>query len=428
MHRTVAVILGGGRGQRLLPLTRDRAKPAVPLAGEYRLIDIPVSNCLNSGLHRIYVLTQFNTVSLHRHINHTYKFDDFGERFVEILAAQQTGQGEQWYQGTADAVRQNLPHMRLHSADRCLILSGDQLYRMDFRRMLHRHTQAKAAVTLAVLPVSRDQARSLGVVRLGPEGAICEFCEKPQDDATLDRFAAPPEMLRAAGIEPAGRTHLASMGIYLFNTDTLDAALSRDDAEDFGKQVIPRTIRECEGCVAAYLFDGYWEDIGTTGAFFEANLNLTDPVPQFDFFDEDNPVWTHPRHLPASKLNRCDAERVILGDGCIVDRSRLRRCVIGLRSVVREGCELENVVMMGADFFETSEHRRRHATEGVPPLGLGRNVRVRNAIIDKNARVGDDVVLENRAGERERDGPDYWVREGIIIVPRSGIIPPGTVL
>lgn len=428
MDATICVILGGGAGQRLYPLTRDRAKPAVPLAGKYRLIDIPVSNCLNSGLNRIFVLTQFNTASLHSHINHTYKFDDFGGGFVEILAAEQTAESKDWYQGTADAVRRNLGHLPVTQADRCVILSGDQLYHMDLSSMLAYHKQHRATITIAATPVTRAQASALGVLKTGPDLNITSFCEKPKTDELLDEYTVESESLRSVGIEPAGRTHLASMGIYIFETAALVEALERDDHDDFGGQVIPETIARCTGCVYAYPFDGYWEDIGTIPSFFEANLNLTEPVPQFNFFDENNPVWTHPRYLPATKLNSCDAQRVIIGDGSILDQCRLRRCVIGLRSIIREGCDLENVVMMGADFFETPEHRRRHETEGLPPIGLGRNVRARNAIIDKNARIGDGAVIENRAGLAQYDGPDFWVRDGIVIVPRSGVIAPGTVI
>lgn len=428
MQRTVCIILGGGRGQRLYPLTRDRAKPAVPLAGKYRLIDIPVSNCINSGLNRISILTQFNTASLHRHISHTYKFDDFGGGYVEILAAEQTTDNTGWYQGTADAVRQNLRHLRLESADLCLILSGDQLYQMDFRKLIQHHKDRQARITIAAIPVTREQAGSLGILKTGPGLVITDFCEKPGPDDDLDRLVSNVDELRTAGIHAPDRPLLASMGIYVFEVDTLRQSLMHEHADDFGKEIIPQMIQQCSGCVYAYPFDGYWEDIGTIPSFFEANLNLTEPVPPFNFFDEDHPVWTHPRYLPASKLNGCDAERVIIGDGSIVDHSRLRRCVIGLRSVVRAGCDLEEVVMMGADFFETPEHRRRHETEGLPPVGLGRGVKVRRAIIDKNARIGDGAVIENRDGVRERDAEDHFIREGIVIIPRSGVVQPGTVI
>ncbi len=428
MERVACVILGGGRGQRLQPLTTERAKPAVPLAGKYRLIDIPVSNCLNSGLNRVHVLTQFNTASLHRHITHTYKFDDFCGGFVEVLAAEQTADNTGWYQGTADAVRQNLRHLHFESADLCLILSGDQLYRMDFRDMIRGHRERQAEVTIAAIPVRRDQASALGVLQVGANCAIQDFCEKPSDDEALNRFAAEPEALCSLGMEANGRTHLASMGIYLFNCDTLMQALSASEDDDFGKQIIPGAIAGAKGRVFAFPFDGYWEDIGTIPSFFEANLALTDPVPPFDMFDEDHPVWTHPRYLPPSKLNACDAESVIIGDGSVIDRSVLRRCVVGLRSVIREGCELHNVVMMGADFFETRAHRRRHQDEGLPPIGLGKDVIIRNAIIDKNARIGYGSVITNERGVQNHEGPDYWIRDGIVIVPRSGSIAPGTII
>jgi glucose-1-phosphate adenylyltransferase len=325
MGQTVCIILGGGRGTRLQPLTRDRSKPAVPLAGKYRLIDIPVSNCLNSGLKHIFVLTQFNTASLHRHIAHTFKFDDFGGGFVEVLAAEQTIDNTGWYQGTADAVRQNLRHLNMPNTDLCLILSGDQLYQMDFRRMIDFHRQREAAITVAVTPVRRSEAGALGILQTGPELQITQFHEKPKDPTVLDALTTDPASLATLGINAPDRPYLASMGIYLFNAEVLREALAAIEADDFGGQIIPQTIERCANCVYAFPFEGYWEDIGTIGSFFEANLNLTEPVPRFNLFDEDHPVWTHPRYLPASKLNACDAERVIVGDGSILDRSRLRR-------------------------------------------------------------------------------------------------------
>jgi len=428
MDRVVCAILGGGRGTRLQPLTRDRAKPAVPLAGKYRLIDIPVSNCLNSKLNRIHVLTQFNTASLHRHIAHTYKFDDFGGGFVEVLSAEQTDDNAGWYQGTADAVRQNLRHVRLEGADLCLILSGDQLYRMDFREMIRYHRERDATISIAAIPVRREQARSLGVLNIDATGAISEFCEKPDAEQLLDEFTVDQQAMQAAGVDPGDRTHLASMGIYLFDADTLVRSLQQDNAEDFGKEVIPQAIQRFAGRVYAFPFDGYWEDIGTIPAFFKANLDLTLHQPPFDFFDEDKPVWTHPRYLPPAKVNSCEARGVVISDGSIIDRSALSSCVVGLRSIIREGCELDSVVMMGADFFEMPAHQNRHKAEGLPPIGLGRNVAVRNAIIDKNARIGDGAIIQNRAGVRDLDADNYCIREGITIVPRSGVIHPGTVI
>ncbi|MBP8954257.1 MAG: glucose-1-phosphate adenylyltransferase [Armatimonadetes bacterium] len=428
MGRINCIILGGGRGTRLHPLTRDRAKPAVPLAGKYRLIDIPVSNCLNSGLNRVYVLTQFNTASLHRHIMHTYKFDDFGGGFVEILAAEQTVENPDWYQGTADAVRQNLRHLNLEGADLCVILSGDQLYRMDLMRMIAHHRDCCAEITIATIPVAREEAGALGVLKVGADYRIGSFFEKPDTEEALDAMTIAPQDFHAVGLDPGRRTHLASMGIYVFNAEVLLRALEESDADDFGKQIIPDAIQREGSRVFAFPFDGYWEDIGTIPAFFKANLALTDPVPPFDMFDEDRPIWTHPRYLPPCKLNRCDATGVIIGDGTVIEQSRLKRCVIGLRSIVREGCDLDNVVMMGADFYETPEHYGRHRAQGLPPIGLGKNVKVRNAIIDKNARIGDGCEILNRDGILERDGDDYCVREGIVIIPRSGVMQPGTVI
>ena len=423
---TVAVVLGGGRGTRLFPLTQERAKPAVPLAGQYRLIDIPVSNCINSGINHVHVLTQFESHSLHRHIAHTYKFDMFGDGYVEILAAEQTMDNSDWYQGTADAVRQNLRHLHLQGARRAVILSGDQLYRMDLRKMLAFHDRTHAEVTVAAIPVLRAEAGSLGILKADEHARIVRFEEKPKQDAVLDEMTLDPAHLRAAGIEPGERTHLASMGIYIFNVDVMLEMLADETHEDFGKQILPEAVRTRR--VSAYYFDGYWEDIGTIGAFFEANLSLTDPVPRFDFYDEDAPIYTHPRFLPPAKINAAQVEGAIIGDGCVIDRCVLERTLIGVRGIIGEGSELRGVIHMGADFFETETDKRSNRRHGLPDVGIGRGCIVERAIIDKNARVGDGVVIRNAAGLQEYDGDGYYVRDGIVIVPRGGIVKPGTVV
>lgn len=415
MQRTVAVIMGGGRGTRLYPLTRDRAKPAVPLAGKYRLIDIPLSNCVNSGLRRIFVLTQFNTASLHRHIRTTYNFDIFSHGYVHILAAEQTFHSEAWYQGTADAVRKNLRHLQLETADRVLILSGDQLYRMDFSALLDEHVHSGAEATIAVLPVTRPEARGFGILRV-TDGHITEFVEKPQTDELLDRLALPT---------PHGdRTHLGSMGIYCFEREILRELLADEEKEDFGKQVIPEAIRRCH--VHAYEFDGYWEDIGTIRSFYEANLELTQPLPRFNFFDEEAPVYTRPRNLPPAKFQHCDLERSVITEGSVLEPCEVRGSVLGVRSLVGAGTVIADSVIMGSDYFE-SEERLREDGVGLP-MGIGRNCHINGAILDKNCRVGDNVIINARHGQPDEETDRYVVRDGIVVIPRETILPSGTVI
>ena len=423
---TVAVVLGGGRGTRLFPLTQERAKPAVPLAGQYRLIDIPVSNCINSGIDHVHVLTQFESHSLHRHIAHTYKFDMFGDGYVEILAAEQTMANSDWYQGTADAVRQNLRHLHLAGAKRAVILSGDQLYRMDLRKMLAFHDRTHAEVTVAAIPVLRAEAGSLGILKTDAHARIVRFEEKPKEEAVLDEMNLDPAQVRAAGIEPGDRTHLASMGIYIFNVDVMLEMLEDESNEDFGKQILPAAVRTRR--VSAYYFDGYWEDIGTIGAFYEANLSLTDPMPRFDFYDEDAPIYTHPRFLPPAKINAAQVEGAIIGDGCVIDRCVLDRTLIGVRGIIGEGSELHGVIHMGADFFETETDKRSNRRHGLPDVGIGPGCIIERAIIDKNARVGEGVVIRAAADQPDCDGDGYYIRDGIVIVPRGGIVKPGTVI
>ncbi|MDQ6807816.1 MAG: glucose-1-phosphate adenylyltransferase, partial [Verrucomicrobiota bacterium] len=376
-QRTLAVIMGGGAGTRLFPLTRDRSKPAVPLGGKYRLVDIPISNCLNSGLRSIYVLTQFNSMSLHRHIQASYKFDNFSRSFVDILAAQQTPEGSEWYQGTADAVRQNMRYFLEQPFDYYLILSGDQLYRMDFRSLLRQHIESGADITLATKPVQRPQASEFGIMQSDADRRVTRFVEKPKEDAVLDELKLGAELLASIGSGAEEELFQASMGIYVFNREVLVDCLNNNLA-DFGKHVIPHAIGQRN--VSAYIFNGYWEDIGTIRAFYEANLDLTEVLPQYSFFDASAPIYTHPRFLPGSKINGATLRQAIIADGCIISDAHVERSVVGVRSTIRTGATIRNSIIMGADFYETDT---THIPPGVPPIGIGRNCVIDRAIIDK---------------------------------------------
>ncbi len=409
--------MGGGAGTRLFPLTKDRSKPAVPLGGKYRLVDIPISNCLNSGLRSIYVLTQFNTMSLHRHIQASYKFDNFSRSFVDILAAQQTPAGSQWYQGTADAVRQNLRYFLEQPYEYFLILSGDQLYRMDFRILLHQHIRSGADITLAVTPVGRAAASDFGIMLSGPDHRITRFEEKPKEAAVLDELKLDRATLAAIGRQPEEELFQASMGIYIFNRQVLVDCLEGDLA-DFGKHVIPKAIGERH--VNAYVFEGYWEDIGTIRAFYEANLDLTNLVPLYSFFEAQAPIYTHPRFLPGSKINGANLRQAIISDGCIISDAHIERSVIGVRSIIRSGATIRNSVIMGGDYFEMDS-----STASLPRIGIGRNCVIDRAIIDKNARIGDGVVITPEGKAENLDAENYFIRDGIVVVPKDAIIPAG---
>ncbi len=424
-QNVLAVIMGGGRGTRLHPLTKERCKPAVPLAGKYRLVDIPISNCLNSGINRMFLLTQFNTASLHRHIQSTYRFDPFSGGIVEILSAEQTEKGDNWYQGTADAVRQNLHHFADHKHDIVLILSGDQLYRMDFRLILAQHIETKAHVTIAALPVAAENVEGLGVMRVNDDLSIAEFAEKPKDRAVIDRLVLSEEVQSKLKFTTGGKHCLASMGIYVFNRRSLVEALN-NNMTDFGKEVIPSLLGRAR--LFSYIFEGYWEDIGTVRAFFDANLQLTDLVPPFNFFASGVPIYTHARYLPASKINRCTFDHVIVGDGSIITEAHLKRCVIGIRSVVREGCRLENVVMMGADDYENERDIRANSENGVPNIGIGHNTILKDSIIDKGARIGSNVVLDPAGKPSEFESHGVYIRDGVLVVPKNAIVPNNTVI
>ncbi len=416
---TLAIIMGGGAGTRLFPLTKDRSKPAVPLGGKYRLVDIPISNCLNSGIRQIYILTQFNSVSLHRHIHASYKFDHFSRSFVEILAAQQTPHSTTWYQGTADAVRQNLRYFLEYHYDYYLILSGDQLYRMDYRKLLQQHIASGSDITIATLPVDREAAKSFGIMHSNDKGLITRFVEKPKEDDLLDELTMPETLLKPLGLEPDSNLYQASMGIYVFNRDVLKKCLDNDSV-DFGRDIIPGAINSNR--VSSYTFQGYWEDIGTIRSFFEANLELTDIVPQFSFFESLSPIYTHPRFLPASKVNAASLKRAIISDGCVISDAHLERCIIGVRSVINSGATVRDSILMGADHYE---HDKPPANPDDPPLGIGRNCVVERAIIDKNARIGDGAVVTPEGKPDHHDAPNFYIRDGIVVVPKNAVIRAG---
>ena len=421
----LAVIMGGGQGSRLFPLTKERSKPAVPLAGKYRLVDIPISNCINSNLKRIYVLTQFNSASLHRHISQSYKFDHFSGGFVEILAAEQTFSDTSWYQGTADAVRKNLNHLLNHDFDYCLILSGDQLYRMDFRRIMAQHVETYADVTIATLPVTGESAQSLGIMEINPERRITRFVEKPKEPALLDTLKLDHAQYGKLGIEGTDDFYLASMGIYVFNRDVLVKLLD-NNLTDFGKHILPAAITNQR--VFSYVFQGYWEDIGTIRSFFEANLDLVAELPRFNFFDMSSPVFSRPRFLPGSKINGAQIDHALISDGCIINRSTISHAVIGIRSLIGEGSELNRVVIMGCDYYESNASIAENDLVGKPRIGIGQNTRIENAIIDKNARIGDNVVISPAGKPENMDHPLYSIRDGIVVIPKSGTIPHGMVI
>jgi glucose-1-phosphate adenylyltransferase len=413
----LAVILGGGRGTRLFPLTRQRSKPAVPIAGKYRLIDIPISNCLNSNLRRIFVLTQYNSESLNKHLSMTYKFDIFSSAFVTTLAAEQTDDSPEWFQGTADAVRQSMRHLRSHRSREVLILSGDQLYQMDFRKMAETHRRHVADATVAVLPVSREQAGGFGILKVNRQGRIVHFEEKPGPER-LDELESE--------IPGHGRGFLASMGIYMFSRETLEKAMADPELVDFGRHVIPKAIGDMR--VQAHFFKGYWEDVGTIGSYFEANLQLCDSMPPFDFYDASRRIYTHPRLLPASKVESCTLRRVLLSEGCILMGAEIERSVVGIRSRIGAGTRIKDSLVLGADDYESLEEIDRAHAKGKPPVGIGGDSVIERAIVDKNARVGRGVRILNEAGVKEADGDGYYIRDGIVIVPKGGVVHDGTAI
>lgn len=429
MNDVLAIILGGGRGERLYPLTKLRAKPALPLAGKYRLIDIPVSNCINSGILKIYVLTQFNSASLNQHIANTYRFYPFMKGFVDVLAAQQTPESPDWFQGTADAVRKTLWVMEPWKVKEYIILSGDHLYRMDYRQFVEHHRETNADVTISVIPVHERYASSFGLMKVDDEGRVVEFREKP----TGDSLQAMKVNTQRYGLDPdsaASAPYLASMGIYVFKREVLIEFLKQHpEHTDFGKHVIPAAIESLD--VRAFTFRGYWEDIGTIESFYHANLALVrQPKPSFSFYDSQFPIFTRPRFLPPTKVLNSRIEETMIADGCIIKSAEIRNSIVGVRSRLEEGTSLENVLLMGADYVQSEQERMVDIQSGIPPVGIGENTIIRNAIIDKNARIGKNVKIINKDNvnnvERETEG--YWIRSGIVIVIKDKTIPDNVVI
>jgi glucose-1-phosphate adenylyltransferase len=428
MQDVLSLILGGGRGTRLYPLTMLRSKPAVPIAGKYRLIDIPISNCINSGMNRVYVLTQFLSVSLHRHIANTYKFDPFSRGFVEVLAAQQTNEAADWYQGTADAVRQNIRYIHEDRCNDVLVLSGDQLYRMDFRQLLNTHRDSRADVTIAVLPVNADQASSFGICRLDDTGRVVGFTEKPQTEEQLAPWKTPVEWIEQRGIRSQGRQYLASMGIYLFTRDALFHLLNAPPlATDFGKEIFPRSITTHR--VQAYLFDGYWEDVGTVKAYHEANLALTAPDPPFNFHSPHGLIYTRMRYLPASRIDASRLDQALISDGCVIQAgTTIQRCVCGVRTQIGRNVKLQNSVIIGADRYMTPAEKTENQERGLPNFGVGEGSVINNAILDKDARIGARVQITNRDNIQNAEGRNYVIRDGIVVIPKGAIVLDETVI
>lgn len=430
MQDVVGLILGGGRGTRLHPLTKHRSKPAVPVGGKYRLIDIPISNCINSNVHRIYVLTQFLSVSLHNHIANTYKFDMFSRGFVEILAAQQTNEADKWYQGTADAVRQNLRYVAREQGREVLILSGDQIYRMNYGHLIEQHRAAGADVTIAVLPVAAEQASQFGIVKVDPTGRVLNFIEKPKSAAPLAEFATDPAIMTKNGIEPRGRGFLASMGIYLFDRDVLGRVLTTTPiAHDFGKEIFPRCVRDGL-TVQAHFFDGFWEDLGTVKSYHDVHMALAGEKPPFQFHSPDGGViYTRTRSLPPSRIEGTDFRHAILSDGCAINAgTRIERCIVGIRSRIGKNVALRGVVMIGSDGYQTDREREFELSAGMPPIGVGDDCVIENAILDKDCRIGNGAVIVGGANRPDMETENYAIRDGIVVVPRGAVVKAGEII
>jgi glucose-1-phosphate adenylyltransferase len=424
MTEVLSIVLGGGKGTRLFPLTQARAKPAVPFGGKYRLVDIPISNCINAGLRHIYILTQFNSASLHLHLAQTYVFDTFTNGFVEILAAEQTFEHSGWYEGTADAVRKNFSHFRTQSPSYYLILSGDQLYRMDLQELLKKHRDSGAAITIACTVVGRQDASQLGILKVDKNNRIVEFLEKPGPTRDIGDFKAPAELQGKSNSRED--VYLASMGIYVFNARNMDDCLA-NELTDFGKEIIPRAINKLK--VNAYIFDGYWEDIGTIRNFYEANLELTSLRPRFDFYDEDKPIYTHIRNLPPSKMNFSNMNQSIAAEGCIITNASITNSIVGVRTIIESGSSLNGVVCMGADYYETEIQKLQNAEARVPNVGIGKGVIVKGAIIDKNACIGDGCRIGvDNISRNDGNYGHYHIVDGIVVIPKNAVLYPGTVI
>jgi glucose-1-phosphate adenylyltransferase len=424
MSEVLSIVLGGGKGTRLFPLTQARAKPAVPFGGKYRLVDIPISNCINAGLKQIYILTQFNSASLHLHLAQTYVFDTFTNGFVEILAAEQTFEHSGWYEGTADAVRKNFPHFRTQSPSYYLILSGDQLYRMDLQELVKKHRDSGAAITIACTTVNRQDASQLGILKVDKNSRIVEFMEKPGPTKDIGDFRAPSELQGKANSKE--EVYLASMGIYVFNSRSMEDCLA-NELTDFGKEIIPRAINKLK--VNAYVFDGYWEDIGTIRNFYEANLELTSLRPRFDFYDENKPIFTHIRNLSPSKMNFSNMNQSIAAEGCIITNASITNSIVGVRTIIESGSSLNGVVCMGADYYETEIQKQQNAEARVPNVGIGKGVIVKGAIIDKNACIGDGCRIGvDNISRNDGNYGHYHIVDGIVVIPKNAVLYPGTVI
>ncbi len=429
MKRVLGIILGGGAGTRLYPLTKLRAKPAVPLAGKYRLIDIPVSNCINSEIHKIYVLTQFNSASLNRHISRTYNFTGFTDGFSEVLAAQQTKENPDWFQGTADAVRQYSWLLEEWDVDEYIILSGDHLYRMDYRDFIQRHRETNADITLSVVPIGEKSASEFGLMKIDDSGRVIDFSEKPTGDA-LKAMQVDTQSLGLDAEQAKEKPYIASMGIYVFKKQVLlDLLRQGKDKTDFGKEIIPDAAKTYN--VQAYLFDDYWADIGTIEAFYDANLELTkQPMPPFSFYDEAAPIYTRARYLPPTKLLNANITESMISEGCIIKNCRIHHSVLGIRSRVEANCTIEDSLLMGSDYYQPHEKREESRRSGKPPIGIGEGSTIRRAIIDKNAHIGKNVMIINKEGveESNREELGFYIRSGIVVVLKNAVIPDGTVI
>ncbi|MEJ5961015.1 glucose-1-phosphate adenylyltransferase [Pedobacter immunditicola] len=419
-EKVLGVILGGGQGSRLSPLTQTRSKPAVPIAGKYRLVDIPISNCLNSGIHRMFVLTQFNSASLNKHIKNTYHFSHFSDAFVDILAAEQTPDNPTWFQGTADAVRQTMHHLLNHEFEYVLILSGDQLYQMDFNEMINAHIEGGAEITLATIPVNAKDATDFGILKANEAHHITSFIEKPNAEVLKGWASDTGEAMQAEG-----RNYLASMGIYLFNKDLLIKIFAENaDEKDFGKEIIPRVIQSYK--VFSYQYEGYWTDIGNISSFFEANLGLTDDIPKFNLFDSHHSIFTRPRMLPPSKILGTTLDKTVIAEGCILQADDIKHAVIGIRARIGKGSKVENAYIMGSDRYQTLIEIQEETDFGRPLIGVGERCIIRNAILDKNCKIGNDVSIEGGPHLADGDFGTYAVKDGIVVIKKGAIIPDGT--
>ncbi len=421
--RVIAIILGGGKGTRLYPLTKERSKPAVPFGGKYRIVDIPISNCINSGYRKIYLLTQFNSASLHHHITNSYNFDNFSGGFVEILAAEQTLEHSGWFEGTADAVRKNLIHFKSQNPTHYIILSGDQLYRMNLKKFMDSHIESGADITIATTAVNRHDASGFGIMKIDSKNRITAFQEKPAPTLNIDDWKIPQA---ARGDLPPEKEYLASMGIYIFNADAMEEALD-NSYTDFGKEIIPKSIKTKK--VSSYIFDGYWEDIGTIRSFYEATLDLTTYNPAFNLYNAEEPIYTHMRNLPPSKINGAMIENSLTSEGCVITKATLKRTVIGVRSIIENGTEMDGVITMGADFYETEDEKAENAKKGIPNVGIGKNCKIATTIIDKDARIGDNCQI-NVSGKKYDDGDHgmFYSTDGIIVIRKGAVIPSGTII